>query len=381
MAHSSVALQMFPLRSSIAKSLSSRQPPDMSSLTNRENHLRLYLLFVLCLLFDTKAAAVDELQILLKLKSTFQNSNTNSSIFSTWNSSSSLCSFSGIVCNEKNSVREIELSNQNLSGFLALDEICQLQSLEKLALGFNSLNGTIKEDLNNCKKLKYLDLGNNMFTGSFPEISSLSELQHLHLNHSGISGTFPWKSLNNMTGLIRLSLGDNTFDQSSFPSEIFNLKNLTWLYLANCSLRGSILKKNLLEGDLSEVRFLKNIVSLQLYNNGLSGEVPAEFGEFKKLVNLSLYTNKLIGTLPQKLGSWSKVDFIDVSENFLTGTIPPDMCKMGTMQPFIPAEQVHRRNSSKLRQVFNVEEVQSQQQLALWCCSCWDLGLAECRNH
>ncbi|CAL2235881.1 unnamed protein product [Prunus armeniaca] len=385
---------MFPLRSSIPKSLSSRQPPDMSSLTNRGNHLRLYFLFVLCLLSDTKAAAADELQILLKLKSTFQNSNTNSSIFSTWNSSNPPCSFSGIVCNEKNSVREIELSNQNLSGFLALDEICQLQSLEKLALGFNSLNGTIKEDLNNCTKLKYLDLGNNLFTGSFPEISSLSELQHLHLNNSGISGTFPWKSLNNMTGLIRLSLGDNPFDQSLLPSEIFNLKNLTWLYLANCSLRGPIPKsignltelinlelsdnrmvgeipseigqltklwqlelysnqlngtlpfglrnlinlenfdasENLLEGDLSEVGFLKNIVSLQLYNNGLSGEVPAEFGEFKKLVNMSLYTNKLTGTLPQKLGSWSKVDFIDVSENFLTGTIPPDMCKMGTMR-------------------------------------------------
>jgi hypothetical protein len=64
---------------------------------------------------------------------------------------------------------------------------------------------------------------------------------------------------------------------------------------------------NYLEGDLSELRFSTNLVSLQLYKNNLTGQVPAELGEFKKLVNLSLYSNRLTGPLPQKLGSYPSV--------------------------------------------------------------------------
>lgn len=251
------------------------------------------------------------------------------------------------------------------------------------------------DDLKNCVKLQYLDLGNNLFTGwSVPEISSLSQLQYLYLNHSGFSGTFPWKSLQNMTGLVQLSLGDNLFNPFPFPNEVLQLTNLTWLYLSNCNIQGTIpaeignlkelinlelahnnmtgeipveignlvnlwqlelynnsftgklpvglrnltklemfdFSENYLEGDLSELRFLNNLVSLKLFQNELSGQVPAEFGKFTKLVNLSLYRNNFTGPLPHNLLSWAKTGFIDVSENFFTGPIPPNMCKQGTMR-------------------------------------------------
>lgn len=319
---------------------------------------------------------------------------SNPDAFNSWNSGNSPCDFDGISCDVNGTVTEIELSNKTLAGTVPFDSICQIQSLEKLSMGFNLFSGKVTEDLNNCVNLKYLDLGNNPFTGAFPEISSLNQLEYLYLNMSGFSGTFPWKSLENMTNLVRLSLGDNPFDPTPFPVEILKLNKLNWLYLSNCSLEGEIpagiggltelvnlelsdnnlsgeipvgignlvklwqlelynnnlsgklpkglgnltklelfdASMNYLEGDLSELRTLSNLVSLQLFMNQFSGEVPEELGEFKKLVNLSLYTNKLTGSLPQKLGSWSQMDFIDVSENFLTGTIPPDMCKQGTMR-------------------------------------------------
>ncbi|GMN40233.1 hypothetical protein TIFTF001_009455 [Ficus carica] len=350
----------------------------------------LYVLSFLSLLSSTKS---DDLQILLKLKSSLRTSTANT-IFSSWNSTTPPCNFSGITCNSAGSVAEIELSHRSLSGVLPFDSICGLSSLEKLSLGFNFLSGEVTEDLRNCTKLKYLDLGNNnLFTGSFPDISLLSSLEFLYLNKSGLSGTFPWKSLANMTGLIQLSLGDNPFDPAPFPTEVVSLTKLNLLYLANCSLQGEIpagignlvelvnlelsqnnitgnipteigkltklwqlelydnrltgklpaemrnltglanfdASMNYLEGDLSELRFLTNLVTLQLFENNFSGKVPAEFGEFKKLVNLSLYTNNLTGPLPQKLGSWAEFGFIDVSENLLSGPIPPDMCKRGTM--------------------------------------------------
>ncbi|KAB2093284.1 hypothetical protein ES319_A02G086100v1 [Gossypium barbadense] len=334
----------------------------------------------------------DELQILLNLKSALNESNTN--VLDSWEATSSVCSFNGITCNAQGFVKEIELSHQNLLGVLPLDSICQLQYLDKLSLGFNLLYGEITEELGNCLKLQYLDLGNNFFTGSFPDISSLSNLHYLYLNGSGFSGTFPWKSLENTTNLAVLSIGDNPFDRMEFPDQILKLKKLYWLYMANCSIEGKIppaignltelielelqynylsgeipaeigklhklwqlelynnelagklpvglrnltkleffdASANNLEGDISEVRYLTNLVSLQLFKNKFSGEVPPELGEFKKLVNLSLYTNLLTGLLPQKLGSWAEFNYIDVSENFLTGPIPPDMCKKGTMR-------------------------------------------------
>ncbi|KAE8720539.1 Receptor-like protein kinase HAIKU2 [Hibiscus syriacus] len=337
----------------------------------------------------------DELQMLLNLKSALNESSTN--VFDSWESTNSVCSFNRITCNTEGSVKEIELSNQNLVGVLPLDSICQLQSLDKLSLGFNSLHGEITEELGNCLNLQYLDLGNNPFTGSFPDIASLSKLQSLYLNGSGFSGIFPWKSLENMTDITVLSLGDNPFDRALFPDQILKLKKLNWLYLANCSIEGKIppaigdltelmelelqynylsgeipmeigklhklwqlelynneltgklpvglrnltkleffdASANNLEGDIAVVGSMTNLISLQLFENKFSGGVPPELGEFKKLVNLSLYTNLLTGPLPQKLGSWAEFNYIDVSENFLTGPIPPDMCKKGTMRALL----------------------------------------------
>ncbi|KAI9106987.1 hypothetical protein K1719_022515 [Acacia pycnantha] len=332
-----------------------------------------------------------ELQLLLNLKAALQASNPT--VFDSWNDSNSACRFNGITCNSSGSVTEIDLSNHMLSGVLPFDSICQLQSLEKLSFGFNSLYGNISNDLSNCVELKYLDLGNNIFSGTFPDISTLTQLKYLYLNQSGFSGTFPWKSLQNMANLEVLSVGDNPFDLTPFPTEVVKLKNLKWLYMSNCTLGGKIptgignltelinlefsdnfisgeipseigklqnlwqlemynnsfagklpyglrnltkleffdASMNNLAGNLSELRFSINLVSLQLYENEFSGKIPPEFGEFRKLVNLSLYRNSLTGPIPQKIGSWAEFDYIDVSENLLTGLIPPDMCKQGKM--------------------------------------------------
>ncbi|XP_060199150.1 receptor-like protein kinase 7 [Lycium barbarum] len=336
----------------------------------------------------------DELQTLLSIKTALTNPNTITNVFNTWESNTPLCNFSGITCNTNGKVKEIDLSSQKISGVVPFDTICSLNSLEKLSLGNNSLSGSVSKDLNKCVSLNYLDVGNNEFTGTFPDISSLNELTHFYANNSGFTGKFPWNSVANMSKLIVLSLGDNQFDRTMFPKVILNLTKLNWLYLSNCGLEGEIpegignltelinlelsmnhltgeipvgitkLKKlwqlelyeneltgklpvgfgnltsleyfdastNYLYGDLSEIRKLDHLVSLQLLQNQFSGELPEELGEFKKLVNVSLYTNKFTGQLPQKLGSWASFDFIDVSENNFTGPIPPDMCKMGTMR-------------------------------------------------
>lgn len=252
----------------------------------------------------------DELQPLLAFKSALQNPNTN--VFSSWTQGTSICNFTGIVCNSNGLVREINLPQQKLSGILPFDSICQLQALEKLSLGLNFLHGGISEDLKNCTSLQELDLGGNSFSGEVPDLSSLGKLKLLSLNNSGFSGLFPWKSLENLTGLTFLSLGDIVFQKSPFPMEVLKLEKLYWLYLSNCSLEGRI-PEGL--GNLTQ------LVNLELSWNQFSGEIPGDIVKLKNLRQLELYNNFFTGKLPVGLGNLTSLKSLDVANNSLHGDI------------------------------------------------------------
>ncbi|KAM0856313.1 hypothetical protein ACQ4PT_049213 [Festuca glaucescens] len=282
------------------------------------------------------------------------------------------------------------------------DTLCSsLTSLTTLSLSVNALEGGIA-GVAACAGLEELDLAMNAFSGAIPDLSPLTSLRVLNLTQNAFSGAFPWAALRAMPGLAGLSAGDNPYltPTDSFPPEIVALTNLTALYLSAANIGGGIpstigrltklvdleLADNLLTGEipaaitqlinlqslelynnsltgtlppgfgkltnlryfdastnaltggLSELRTLTRLVSLQLFYNNFSGEVPRELGDFRELVNLSLYTNNLTGELPSTLGSWSEFNFIDVSTNALTGAIPPDMCKKGKMLKLLMLE-------------------------------------------
>ncbi|KAI7745992.1 hypothetical protein M8C21_026856, partial [Ambrosia artemisiifolia] len=222
--------------------------------------------------------------ILLKFKTNLSNSNTN--VFTTWTLNNSLCNFTGIACDRDSNVKEINLPEQQLYGTVDFDSLCSLESLQKVLYLTNcSIRGTIPEDIRKLESLQRLELSDNFLVGEIPlGITKLENLQVLELYDNRLTGIFP-------TGFGNLSM-------------------LSELDVSN----------NSLEGDLSELRSLRAITSLQLFENEFSGEVPVEFGEF---------INRFTGELPEKIGSWSDFEYIDVSENFLTGKIPPDMCKNG----------------------------------------------------
>ncbi|KAF7069994.1 hypothetical protein CFC21_075557 [Triticum aestivum] len=312
------------------------------------------------------------------------------------------CNFTGVTCRGSAvtalSVHDLNVSAESVP----FDVLCgSLKSLATLSLPSNALAGTIA-GVDACVGLQELTLPFNSFSGEIPDLSPLTGLRTLNLSTNAFSGSFPWSALAAMPGLQALSAGDNPYltPTKSFPPEITRLTNLTKLYLSaaniagpipagigrltrlvdleladnpltgeippaiaqlvnlqslelyNCSLAGALPRgfgrltklqffdasQNQLTGGLSELRSLTRLVSLQLFYNGLSGEVPPEFGEFRELVNLSLYNNSLTGELPQKLGSWSALNFIDVSTNLLTGPIPPDMCRRGTMLKLLMLE-------------------------------------------
>ncbi|PKI37106.1 hypothetical protein CRG98_042505 [Punica granatum] len=232
-----------------------------------------------------------------------------------------------IKCLIFGSVREIDLPGQELRGTPPVELICRLRYLEKLAVGFNSLHGPVSVDLANCVKLRYLDLGSNLFiSGPFPSTSAISELRYQYIDAGSFSGSFPWASFRNTGNVVVLSVGDNV----EFHPRWGNLVDLHQLELYGNALTGKFpvgfgnltelpyfhASMNQLEGDLSELRFMTKLDALVLFRNNFSGEVPREYGEFQKLINMSLCYNRLTGPLPHARGSWAEFNYIDVSGNF-----------------------------------------------------------------
>lgn len=64
------------------------------------------------------------------------------------------------------------------------------------------------------------------------------------------------------------------------------------------------------------------VVKLQLSNNNLTGELPAELGALDKLEYCDLSANKLSGAIPADLNNLTLMNYLDLSDNSLSGDIP-----------------------------------------------------------
>ena len=114
-----------------------------------------------------------------------------------------------------------------------------LGDLKELWLSHNRFEGLISDEgLSYLRKLRYLSLGNNHFTGPIPKsIKHLNELELLCVGCNSLSG--------------------------ELPAAIHSLSNLRYLYL---------------------------------HNNNFTGEIPDWIGDFHFLTELSLEGNHFSGT-------------------------------------------------------------------------------------
>ena len=70
---------------------------------------------------------------------------------------------------------------------------------------------------------------------------------------------------------------------------------------------------------------LMRVVSLGLYDQGMTGVIPPELGDLDRLEELSLGDNELSGEIPPELGGLANLRSLYLSENRLTGPIPPEL--------------------------------------------------------
>ena len=102
--------------------------------------------------------------------------------------------------------------------------------------------------------------------------------------------------------------------QSTIPTEIGILTQLTYLELQSVALVGTI---------PSELGLLTQLSYLSVCCNAFTGTIPATLGNLIQLTALNFCCNQLTGTIPSALGQLTKLDNLVLSTNALTGNIIP----------------------------------------------------------
>ncbi|KAG1354945.1 receptor-like protein EIX2 [Cocos nucifera] len=200
------------------------------------------------------------------------------------------------------------LSNNSFSG-----PIFEIAGPRVLSLSHNHINGSIPHFLCNWTSLEVLDLSNNELSGRFPEcgICNLTSLTVLDLSDNKLSGGFPDCWSKSQRGILEVPKSKTVEDTSSMVPYPMKLQSL---HVRNNSLSGEF---------PSFLRLCKQLVILDLGENGFSGNIPTWIGEsLPSLRVLRLRSNFFDGNIPMQISSLSSLQVLDLACNNFSGNLP-----------------------------------------------------------
>jgi Leucine-rich repeat (LRR) protein len=242
---------------------------------------------------------------------------------SAWLSSAPECQWAGVVCNEQDVIRSIDLAGGSLTGPFP-EGVVYFPMLQDLGLFYNNLTGTLPPQVGEMSQLLSLYLHYNKFTGGIPdEWWQATNLQNLNLGNNKLAGTIP-TLIGKLRDLKNFFLFQNQFT-GTIPSEIGLLDSVSFLRIDTNQLEGTI---------PSTITNLKNAIDLMLGNNKLAGPIPEDIGRVAQLKQLSLPGNALTGALPESLWDLSTLRTLDLGGNRFTGTLSESIGKMAANDGF-----------------------------------------------
>ncbi len=226
-------------------------------------------------------------------------------------------------------LRYLDLSDNLFSGTIP-EEVFSMTKLQSLVLSSNRLEGELSERFGELVNLRHLDVSANGLSGPLPiSMGKLEKLEVLYLGESGLEvrnnlgGKIP-PAWSGMTSLARLSLSGNNRIHGKFPAWLGALANLEELTLAGASLSGEIPET---------VRECANLRLLDVSGNKLSGGVPEGVSRLRRLRVLKLGGNKLEGPLPASLGDLGpSLTTLDLGGNALTGGVPETFADLARLE-------------------------------------------------
>ena len=280
-----------------------------------------------------------------------------------WGSSLTLANWDGVTTDADGRVTDLELDDNNLVGTLPselrsltsltslmlsenklsgnIPNLSGLSQLEHLDLGDNQLNGTLSGWLGNLTTLEVLSLWGNQLSGTVPDLSRLTNLTELSLRGNPFSGPFP--EVSRLTKLQNLNLG-RTQLSGAIPRWVGDLTTLEQLYLDDNQLSGPIpdlsrltslrelhLDNNELSGKIPDLSRLTNLEQLYLNDNQLYGPIPDWVGNLTNLEVLSLWGNQLSGGIPD-LGNLTNLTVLSLFSNQFSGDIPSSLGSLTSLE-------------------------------------------------
>nr|TKW06575.1 hypothetical protein SEVIR_7G248700v2 [Setaria viridis] len=202
------------------------------------------------------------------------------------------------------------ISINNLNGSLP-PELGNMVKLEQLYIDSSGLSGPLPPSFSKLTSLKILWASDNDFTGQIPDyIGSLSNLSDLRFQGNSFQGPLP-TTLSNLVQLTSLRIGDIVNGSSSLAF-ISNMTSLNTLVLRNCRISDNLASVNFSQ-------FAK-LSLLDLSFNNITGLVPQALLNLNSLSFLFLGNNSLSGSLPSSIGTSLKN--LDFSYNQLSGNFP-----------------------------------------------------------
>ncbi|RCV21981.1 hypothetical protein SEVIR_4G151300v4 [Setaria viridis] len=207
----------------------------------------------------------------------------------------------------------LEVGNNNLSGPLR-ETLCANGKLYDIVAFNNSFSGEFPAKLGDCVTINNLMLYNNRLSGDFPvKIWSFPKLTMVMIQNNSFTGTLPSEISFNIS---RIEMGNNMFS-GSFPALA---KGLKVFHAENNRLGGE------LPSDMSK---LGNLTDLSVPGNRITGSIPASIKLLQKLNTLDLSGNRISGVIPPgSIGTLPSLTTLDLSDNLLTGSIPSDISNL-----------------------------------------------------
>mmetsp|Transcript_45461 Transcript_45461/g.110111 ORF Transcript_45461/g.110111 Transcript_45461/m.110111 type:complete len:665 (-) Transcript_45461:74-2068(-) len=250
-------------------------------------------------------------------------------------------------------LKYLNLEGNHLEGSIP-SSIQQMTNLETIVLTGNKLEGLVPVASLTDTKVKFLDLGHNQFSGNLDLVTSLANIEHLHLDHNKITGSIP-ATINSMTRLKSLTLGGNGLT-GSIPTTLGDLGRIEHLGLQNNLLSSGLpnelgrmtnmvslnLSRNNFSGPIPNIANMDNLVSLQLQNNELTGTIPESVQQLQSIEILFLSSNDFVGTIPMGFNRLQRtLKGLYLSDNGLDGAIPDQLCQLSSLEAlFIDSNQL-----------------------------------------
>lgn len=258
-----------------------------------------------------------EVTALLSFKDGLDGADT---LLPTWGlpNASSLCSaWEGVVCSASGYVTALNFSEFYLNGTLTAP-LCDLPFLTTLDVRFNNFNQTFPSFLlQSCQQLQILDLSQCFFYGPLPSnISNLRNLTFLSLESNSFQGPVP-PQFGDLPNLTLLRLRGNMLLSGPIPPHLGNLSSLQTLDLAYSSFSPAPIPPEL--GNLS------NLQTLVLEACSLVDYIPPSLGNLRQLSVLDLAVNSLSGPIPSSLMKLSNLTIFYLYQNQLSGSIPSSL--------------------------------------------------------